>query len=164
MLKAHYTIRDFLPLIGMFTLVIFGATAWNYLEGGEVMRWMELFMGMFFILFGLLKASNLKNFVSAYRMYDILAMRSRAYAYAYPFIELALGALYVMALFPLLTNAITLVVMLVSAWGVYRKLASGEPIMCACLGAVFKVPMTWVTLGEDLLMAVMAGAMLLILI
>lgn len=164
MLKAHYTIKDFAPLIGMFALVILGATAWNYLEDGHIMRWMELFMGMFFILFGLLKASNLKNFVSAYRMYDILAMRSRTYAYAYPLIELGLGVLYVAALYPVVTNAVTLVVMTVSAWGVYRKLASGEPIMCACLGAVFKVPMTWVTLGEDLLMAIMAAAMLIVLI
>lgn len=117
-------------------------------------------MGFFFIIFGGLKAFNLREFASAYAMYDVLAMRYSWYGYAYPFVELVLGALYIFALYPLATNTVTLVVMLVSAWGVYRKLASGEKIMCGCLGAVFKVPMTWVTLGEDLLMAVMAGYML----
>lgn len=47
-------------------------------------------------------------------------------------------------------------VMLIGAYGVYRKLRAHEEIPCACLGTVFKVPMTWVTLGEDLLMAGMA--------
>jgi hypothetical protein len=162
MLKAKYTSKDFIPLTMMLALVLVASLVWTAMTSGDAMRWMELFMGLFFILFGGLKASNLREFVSAYKMYDVLAMRSTAYAYAYPFIELALGILYLTATYPLATNAITFVVMLVSAWGVYRTLASGKEIMCACLGAVFKVPMTWVTLGEDVLMAGMAGYMLLV--
>jgi hypothetical protein len=50
--------------------------------------------------------------------------------------------------------------MLVSAAGVARELWKGREIMCACLGVVFKIPMTYVTLLEDLLMAAMAGFML----
>ncbi len=53
-------------------------------------------------------------------------------------------------------SAAVFVVMLVGAYGVYLKLKEHEEIPCACLGTVFKVPMTWVTLGEDLLMAGMA--------
>ena len=33
--------------------------------------------------------------------------------------------------------------------------------MCACLGVVFKIPMTYVTLTEDLLMGTMAFVMLI---
>ena len=164
MLKAKYTIKDFIPLIMMFSLVLGTSIVWSLIVEGGMMRWMELFMGLFFLLFGALKLSNLREFVSAYRMYDVLAMRMKWYGYLYPFIELGLGALYLVAVYPLATNILTFVIMLVSAWGVYRKLISGEKILCACLGAVFKVPMTWVTLGEDLLMAFMAGAMIILVL
>ncbi|MDP3725587.1 MAG: hypothetical protein Q8R36_00140 [bacterium] len=49
------------------------------------------------------------------------------------------------------------------ALGVFLKLRDGEVVPCACLGVVFKIPMTWVTFIEDLLMAVMAAFMLFVL-
>ena len=52
-------------------------------------------------------------------------------------------------------------VMTVGAIGVGRALRRTERIPCACLGTVFKLPMTKITLFEDLLMAAMALAMLL---
>ena len=54
--------------------------------------------------------------------------------------------------------------MIVSSIGVTKELAQGRKITCACLGAVFKIPMTYVTLLEDVLMAVMALIMLAMLI
>ena len=62
----------------------------------------------------------------------------------------------------LLVSWITLVLMAVGAAGVARALAQKRQIPCACLGVVFKIPMTWVTLVEDLVMAVMAGVMIVI--
>ena len=94
-------------------------------------------------------------------MYDVVAKQSTAYAYAYPLIELGLGVAYLSRFQPVITNSVTLVVMLISALGVFIELSQGKEIMCACLGVVFKVPMTYVTLLEDLLMASMAGYMLL---
>ena len=163
MIKEKYTIKDFLPLIAIFTGIIILSVLWINAFPGGFMRWMEIFMGLFFITFGLLKVINLKGFKDAYLMYDIVAMKCPKYGYLYPFIELALGVLYLASLFPVFTNIATLVVMSVSALGVYLKLRKKEKIMCACLGVVFKVPMTWVTLAEDLLMAGMALVMLLLM-
>ncbi|MBI4369580.1 MAG: hypothetical protein HY547_05055 [Elusimicrobia bacterium] len=50
--------------------------------------------------------------------------------------------------------------MVISSVGVIQKLREKEEIPYACLGMVFKVPMTWVTFAEDLLMA--AEALLMI--
>ncbi len=163
MIKEKYTIKDFLPLISLFVLITAASVVWVMLSEGDFMRWMELFMGLFFIVFGLFKVLNLKGFKDAYRMYDVIATKYPSYGYAYPFLELGLGALYLLALYPFATNLVTLALMSVSAWGVYLKLRKKEKIMCACLGVVFKVPMTWVTLVEDLLMAGMALVMLLIM-
>lgn len=51
--------------------------------------------------------------------------------------------------------------MAVGTVGVARALPARRKIRCACLGAVFKLPMSYVTLAEDVLMAGMAAAMVL---
>jgi hypothetical protein len=51
--------------------------------------------------------------------------------------------------------------MLWGALGVIRALTKGMNVSCACLGTVLKVPLSTVALVEDLGMAGMAGAMLL---
>ena len=163
MIKEKYTIKDFLPLISLFILITSSSVLWVLVSEEGFMRWMEVFMALFFIIFSLFKILNLNGFKDAYRMYDVIAMRYPSYGYVYPFLELGLGALYLFALYPFATNMATLVLMSASAWGVYLKLRKKEKIMCACLGVVFKVPMTWVTLIEDLLMAGMAFVMLLIM-
>lgn len=153
--------RKFMPLVAMLVLVVALATLIAYRAGVyDAMFLASVFMGSFFLVFGGLKVMRLRAFAMAYREYDLLAMRSRTYAHLYPFIELALAFGYFVGLFPVIVNSVTLVIMLIGALGVYRKLRQREEIPCACLGTVFKVPMTWVTLGEDLLMAAIALWML----
>ncbi len=124
------------------------------------MRAMNHFMAGFFLVFSFFKLLNLSAFADAYSSYDILAARWRPYGFVYPFIELALGAAYLTGFQPLATNAVTLVVMGVSTVGVVKSLLARRKIRCACLGSVFNLPMSYVTLTEDLLMVVMAAAML----
>lgn len=149
--------------MGIFTIILLGAIIIPFAIGGDWMLGMRVFMGGFFVIFGLLKLMKLKDFAEAYAMYDIIAMRVKEYGYVYPFLELALGVFFFINFIPIITNWVTLGLMLVSAWGVYLKLRKKEEIMCACLGTVFKVPMTWVTLFEDMLMAGMALVMLILL-
>jgi Methylamine utilisation protein MauE len=158
--KPNYTLKDFLPLIIIFSTIVILTLFGQVLRGWNLTSAMSDFMGFFFLIFGGFKVLNLKGFAEAYSIYDIFAKQSKLYAYAYPFIELTLGALYLLRLFPLFTNVFTLALMLVSSIGVAQELLKGKEIMCACLGAVFKIPMTWVTLTEDLLMAAMALIML----
>lgn len=157
------SIRDFLPLIAI-VLSILSATLIAILLYGswETIFVMRVFMGSFFLVFGAFKAVNIKGFAQAYAEYDIIAGRSRLYAHLYPVIELALGVAYLIAFELFWINIVTLIVMTVSAAGVAQKLARREEVPCACLGVVFKIPMTKVTLGEDLLMATMAAGMLLL--
>jgi copper chaperone CopZ len=124
---------------------------------------MANFMAGFFIVFGFFKLLDLPGFVRTYRTYDLLAKAAPGWGWAYPFVELALGAAYLLGLFPVVTNLVTLVVMLIGAAGVGIALANRQRIRCACLGTVLNLPMTTITLVEDLGMAAMAGAMLILL-
>lgn len=145
----------------------------GYLIGGVLLRafisgnfhlhaLMENFMGGFFVLFSLFKLIDLSGFADGYSTYDIIAKRSRAYALTYPFIELSLSIAYLASQQLFFVNIITILLMSVSSIGVFQALSKKQTIQCACLGTALKLPMTKVTLIEDLLMVFMAVIMLFI--
>lgn len=144
-------------IAGVTLLIAYSNEVWSI----ETM--MRHFMAGFFLVFSFFKLLDTPGFVSAYRGYDLIAKKIPAWGWVYPFVELGLGVAYLLALMPTTTNVITLVLMLVGAAGVLNALLNKRVIRCACLGTALNLPMTKVTLVEDLTMAVMAGAMLLIL-
>ncbi|HSH98383.1 MAG: heavy-metal-associated domain-containing protein [Methylophilaceae bacterium] len=121
---------------------------------------MTNFMAGFFLVFSFFKLLNLREFANSYAMYDLLAIRWNFYGLIYPFIELGLGIAYVIGWQENLTNLATLVVMGFSSIGVIRAVLNKQKIRCACLGSVFNLPMSTITIIEDLLMAAMALWML----
>jgi hypothetical protein len=156
-------LKDFAPLIIIFGIILLHT--WFAVWHTGTFDWlyaMRMFEGGFFIVFGLFKLLNWKGFVDAYSTYDLIAKRSRTYGYAYPLIELALGAGYLLNYHVQTVAWITLVLMTVGAIGVWGELRKKNQIPCACLGVVFKLPMTWVTFIEDMLMATMALIMIVI--
>ena len=94
-------------------------------------------------------------------MYDQLAMKVPAYGFVYPFIELGLGLAYLTEFNPNITNWVTVIVMGLSSIGVIQSVLNKQKIRCACLGVAFNLPMSTVTITEDLLMVTMAGTLLL---
>jgi len=127
-------------------------------SANETMRY---FMAGFFLVFSFFKLLDLQSFANAYAGYDLLAQRWRPWGLMYPLIELALGLAYLVHWQAALTNLLTLIVMGFSAIGVLRAVLGEEEIRCACLGTVFQLPMSTVTIIEDLGMAAMAGLMLI---
>lgn len=144
-------------ITGTVLLVAFATGQW------EAHAFMNHFMAGFFLVFSFFKFLDLRGFAEAYFSYDIVARRLPSWGFIYPFVELGLGIAYLLNLTPWTTNIVTLVVMLVSSIGVIRTLLEKRKIRCACLGTVLNLPMTKVTLVEDLGMAAMAGAMLVML-
>lgn len=148
------TYRPLLLILGY----VLGASLLLQLPGGitahETMRY---FMAGFFLVFSFFKLLDVNAFADAYVGYDLLAARWRGWGLAYPYVELALGVAYLANWNPLLTNSVTLVVMGFSAIGVVRAVTRQQQIRCACLGAVFNLPMSTVTIVEDVGMVVMAA-------
>ncbi len=152
---AATTYYPLLLLVGFLV----GVVALVELRTGSFLwgRAMGNFMGAFFLSFSFFKLLDLQGFADNYRSYDVVAKRRPAYGYVYPFIELLLGIAYVTAFQPFATNLVTLVVMSVSSVGVIQSLLNKRKIRCACLGTVFNLPMSTVTLVEDGLMVAMAA-------
>ncbi|HET8962607.1 MAG TPA: cation transporter [Chitinophagales bacterium] len=125
------------------------------------MQWMNQFMAGFFLVFSFFKLLNLSGFAESYAMYDIVAKRIKGYAYLYAFIELGLGIAYLTNLNPFVTNLITTIVMSVSIVGVLQSVMNKQKIKCACLGDVFNLPMSTITIIEDALMIGMSLTMII---
>lgn len=160
-MNDHVSIKNFIPLLSIAGVILIFTLIRQYLMGWNFTNAMLDFMAAFFIVFATFKIINLSGFATAYQEYDIIAKQSRLYAYAYPFIELALGLCYLFRYQVRIANWITLILMIISSAGVALELSKGRQIMCACLGAVFKIPMTYVTLAEDIIMGLMALYMLI---
>lgn len=159
------TWKSYWPLILVFSFVT-GISIITSISQGQFnwMTWMNHFMGGFFIAFSFFKFLDLKGFAESYATYDLLASRFLGYGYIYPFIELGLGIAYITDFNPILTNIATIFVMAFSSIGVIRATLSKRKIRCACLGTVFNLPMTTVTVIEDVSMVLMAALMLFIIL
>ena len=149
------------PLLLIF-LFIAATTAIVSIDNGkiDVMLWMQYFMAGFFIVFSFFKFLNLTGFAESYAMYDILAKRVKVYGLVYPFIELILGVAYLTGFEPTITYIATICIMGFSSIGVIQSVLDKKKIRCACLGAVFNLPMSMVTIIENLIMVLMALIML----
>lgn len=122
------------------------------------LRW---FMGVFFLVFAGFKFVGYNMFVMMFAGYDIVAKRFKAYAFAYPFIELTLALLYLGDLIPGARDIVTLIVMAVGSIGVFQEISKRSGIHCACLGNIIKLPLSTVSLVEDVGMGLMALVMLI---
>jgi hypothetical protein len=120
-------------------------------------HFMNAWMGLFLLLLAFLKFLNLSGFTKSFARYDIVAARLPVYAKAYPFVELALAALFLTGAFPLFTNIVMMLVMAVGSIGVVKTLRSGVCLKCACVGSGFDIPVGKVTLFENGLMFAMAA-------
>lgn len=127
-------------------------------------HWMQNFMAAFFLVFSFFKMLDLRGFADSYSTYDIIAKQWKPWGITYAFIELFLGIAYLLRLFPLFTNGVTFVVMTISIIGVMQSVLNKRKIQCACLGAVFNLPMSTITIIEDALMIVMSAVMFITMI
>lgn len=144
-------------------LIIFYITTASILLNYKNWNWtgfMFDFMGLFYIVFSFFKMLDLKGFPDSFRMYDPLAKKVSLYATIYPFIETALGLMFLMRYETTIALWITLVVLGITTIGVTKTLLDKKSIRCACLGTALKLPMTEATFIENAIMIVMAILML----
>ena len=125
--------------------------------------WMSNFMAGFFLVFSFFKLLDVKGFADSYSTYDIIAKKWYGWGYVYAFVELALGIAFLARFNLLLTNVVTFAVMSISIVGVLQTVLNKQKIKCACLGAVFNLPMSTITIIEDGLMIAMSLFMVLTL-
>jgi hypothetical protein len=142
------------PLIIVALVSVMGAAAMHV--GGRIPL-MDGMMGLFFVLVAILKLFDLAGFAALFKRYDALAMRVPGYAAAYPFVELAVGILFLAGIWPVPTHLAAVLICAVAVYSVGRVIRTGQIINCACLGTSLAVPVGRVTLAEYGIMGAMAA-------
>tara|TARA_R110002012_G_scaffold321809_1_gene551523 strand:- start:25524 stop:26243 length:720 start_codon:yes stop_codon:yes gene_type:complete len=153
-------LKQLFPLFLIFVYITLAAFLLNY----NPMDWSSFmmdFMGLFYIVFSFFKLLDLKGFPQSFRMYDPLAKAIPVYGWIYPFIEVALGLMFLMRFDITTALILTLLVLGITTIGVTKSLLDKKAIQCACLGTALKLPMTKATFIENSIMIVMAITMLL---
>lgn len=153
-------VKQLFPLFLIFGYLIVAAFLLNR-NPFDLSGFMLDFMGLFYIVFSFFKFLDLKGFPESFKMYDPLAKAIPVYGWIYPFLELALGLLFLMRIQISLALMITLVILGITTVGVTKTLLDKKTVQCACLGTALKLPMTKATFIENSIMIVMAVIMLI---
>ncbi len=161
--------KDYIPLMVILSYIFGGSFLLTYLLDSSIqffsfsfnwMLFMNMLMGLWFVFFSLFKMLDVKGFAEGYSTYDIVAGKWYGWGLIYPFVELALGIAYLSGFQIFYTSLITFVVLSVASIGVILNILEGRKFQCACLGTILKVPLTKISLIEDLAMAGMALIMM----
>lgn len=147
------------PLFLIFLYIGVASVLLNF-EDWETSSFMMDFMGLFFIVFSFFKMLDLKGFPESFQMYDPLAKVIPAYGWIYPFIETALGLMFLMRFNVEIALIATIIILGITTVGVTQTLFSKKKIKCACLGTALNLPMTEATFIENSIMLVMSVYML----
>ena len=144
------------PLLLVIGFVLLVSLLLSFKTSFNLMNWMTNFMGGFFITFSFFKFLDLNSFSNSFATYDIITKKWKGYGKIYPFIELGLGLAYLLALQSAVTNTISIIILTANTIGVVQAVLSKKQIQCACLGTVFNLPMSTVTIIENFTMISMA--------
>lgn len=121
----------------------------------------EYFIAITMMLLAMLKLQDVDRFATMFLNYDLLARRYVPYGRAYPFLELAAGALMLTGMFPWLSIPIALFIGGIGSVSVFKAVyVDKRELKCACVGGGSNVPLGFVSLTENVMMVAMALWML----
>ena len=152
-----FLIAGFITIVSLATSFNGNIYAYEYFE---LKMFLHNFMTGFFLVFSFFKLLDVKAFAESFQMYDLLAAKLPVYGKIYPFIELGLGILCLVHFQLNYVYWADIIIMGFGALGVIQSVVNKRKIKCACLGTVFNLPMSTVTIIENSLM-VLIGIILL---
>ncbi len=119
-------------------------------------HWMYQFMGATFIALSYFKLLDLPKFADAFSTYDPIAAKFFKYGYIYPFFELFTGIGLLLAIETRVLSIFVILFLLPTTVGVINALRQNRKFQCACLGTAFNLPLTKVTIIENVIMIAMS--------
>lgn len=169
-LRRHFglKVRDpkaltYTPVLAVFAVTALMALAVSYALTGQALsgRAFQWFIGFSMCALGMLKLRDLSTFSSMFLGYDLLAQRWIPYAYLYPFAEVGAGVLMIAGALTWLSAPVALFIGGVGAVSVFKAVyLDKRSLKCACVGGDSNVPLGFVSLLENVMMAAMAVWML----
>jgi len=173
--KKHFGMKvlgkgdtTYAPVIAIFasTALMALAIVLNLYEGFPVLTFLKWFFATSMVALAIQKLQDVESFVNGFLGYDLLARRYVPYGYAYAFAELYAGV-GMMALIGTMSPLIWLVspvgvfIGTIGAVSVIKAVyIDKRDLKCACVGGGSNVPLGFISLTENLIMAGMGVWML----
>jgi len=151
------------PVIAVFAMTGAMAIAASYAAlgtlGNLTFVW---FIAFSMCVLAILKLRDVESFSSMFLGYDLLARRWPPYAYVYPYAEALAGLLMISGALRWVSAPIALFIGTIGAVSVVKAVyVEKRDIKCACVGGDSNVPLGFLSLTENLMMAGMALWMIL---
>jgi hypothetical protein len=141
---------NFLPLIYIYVLTTFFTIFLGDYLNLDLEQSISVFLGSFLIFFSVVKILRLKDFVEAFSEYDFISKNFKIYAYIFPFLELFFGIIFLLFIENIILEILCLVLFFVNLISVYLALQKKRKFLCACLADIIKLPLSYVSLIENL--------------
>ena len=154
------------PVLYLFAVAALTAIALSFGFLGTI-TWQTLgwFISVSMILLGMQKLRDIEGFSTMFLNYDLLARKWVPYAYIYPFVETGAGILMTGMILTWLSAPAALFVAGIGAASVFKAVyIDKRELKCACVGGNSNVPLGFVSLTENLMMAGMAVVMLWLMV
>ena len=124
--------------------------------------WLSVRTGEWFVAFSmcalaLLKLQDVEKFSTMFLNYDLLAKRWVRYSYIYPFAEALAGLLMLGGLLNWVSIPVAFFIGGIGAVSVIKAVyIDKRELKCACVGGSSRVPLSFVSLTENVMMVAMA--------
>ena len=113
-------------------------------------------MASILLVFGGLKLFDLQKFSNIFAKYNLISKQIPYYSYFYPFIEIIL-AIALFSRYNLnIVYGLIIILMIISLISVSISLYQGQNLRCGCLGSFFHLPLSYVTISENVVMLLMS--------
>lgn len=150
------------PIIAIFATTILMAlsTAWALGEL-SIVRIIELFIAFSMCALAIQKLRDLEAFSLQFLNYDILAQKWVKYSYVYPFVEMLAGVAMISGFLTILSAPAAIVIATINGYSVFKAVyIDKRELKCACVGGNSNVPLGFISLTENIMMAGMGFWML----
>ena len=150
------------PIIAIFATTILMAlsTAWALGEL-SIIRVIELFIAFSMCALAIQKLRDLEAFSLQFLNYDILAQKWVKYSYVYPFVEMLAGAAMISGFLTILSAPGAIFIATINGYSVFKAVyIDKRELKCACVGGNSNVPLGFISLTENIMMAGMGFWML----
>ena len=148
----RFALKEYLPLIYIYIFTTVVSIFMIYLYDLDTKNSITLFLGVFSITFSILKLIRLKDFVEAFSEYDFITQKVKAYGYLFPFLEFTFGVYFLLLIDNQLLEIACLFLFTLNFISVLNALSKNRKFVCACLGDLIKVPLSKVSLFENITM------------
>lgn len=154
------TTKEYLKFVGVIIGLLLLSLLLTFGRGWGIKYLWEDFIAVFLIMSAAYKIFRLEIFSVIYKSYDVVARKWPAWSYIFPFVELGLGADYLLSNGSVELYLLTVLITAISIFSFTQQPYHKSHVQYACLDRTIQLPLATISFVESLMLLAMAIIML----